>query len=59
MTNRLSFTNLNCVVGKKCKGFLRQVEYFRDAMRPTLFLFLFLGFFYESIQWHSSQCHST
>ena len=49
MANCLSHINLDCMVGKKCKEFLGQVEDFKDAIGSNLFLFLFLGLLYYSI----------
>ena len=59
MANCLSHINLDCMVGKKCKEFLGQVEDFKDAIGYNLFLFLFLGLFYFSILGHSPYCHSS
>ena len=49
MANCLSYSDLDCMVRKKCKGFLGKVEDFKDSVESNSFLFLFLCFMYHSL----------
>lgn len=54
MTNCMSYTDLDSIVGKKCKDLWEQVESIKDDMRSNVFLFLFMGLYNYSFQGHSS-----